>query len=333
MAFASVNKVFKPIASQLEHVENDIQKILTSNRNEVIQILARHVAKGKGKRFRPALVLLSAQPFVSDHHQLTRFASVYELIHTATLVHDDVIDHAQLRRGAPTMNRVWGNTLTVLFGDLLYLDAMTHAIKGRRWDMMDTLASTTTLIIEGELIQNHNLFKMDAHIENYYQMIERKTAVLFSACCQVGPMIADQSQEIIHDFKEYGLLLGRAFQIVDDLLDFTSDEAALGKPVFSDLREGKLTLPMLYLLKEKESPRVKEIVRNIWDRGEEIPIPKDEEVELRSMLDFYGCLSKVHDEAAVLSNKASHIFDKKIYNHHTYQLFRELCSLMLERKK
>ncbi|MDE3033381.1 MAG: polyprenyl synthetase family protein, partial [Acidobacteriota bacterium] len=153
MARLDLSRFFLPIAPSLAGVEAELQRILQSDVG-VVQKLADHVRTGQGKRLRPALVLLGSRFCGPESEAGVRFGAVFELIHTATLVHDDVIDHAQLRRGQPTLNRLWGNTLTVLFGDLLYLVAMSEAIAGRSWRMMEILAEVTTRMTEGELIQN-----------------------------------------------------------------------------------------------------------------------------------------------------------------------------------
>jgi octaprenyl-diphosphate synthase len=232
-----------------------------------------------------------------------RFGAVFELIHTATLVHDDVIDHAQLRRGMPTLNRLWGNTLTVLFGDLLYLVAMNEAIAGRSWRMMEIFAEVTTRMIEGELIQNDVLFKLDTSRKDYFDIQERKTALLFSGCTETGAVLTGRSQLECTAMQQYGLEIGRAFQLVDDLLDYTATSEQLGKPAFSDLREGKLTLPMLTLL-ERAPDEVRALLRTIWDRGEEVPIPEAEEAQLRRLIVKHDALSETRDLALAASRNA-----------------------------
>ncbi|HEX9081854.1 MAG TPA: polyprenyl synthetase family protein, partial [Holophagaceae bacterium] len=275
MARLDLSRYFLPVAPKLVAVEAELQRILQSEVG-VVQKLADHVRSGQGKRLRPALVLLGSRFCGLESDAGVRFGAVFELIHTATLVHDDVIDHAQLRRGKPTLNRLWGNTLTVLFGDLLYLVAMSEAIAGRSWRMMEILAEVTTRMTEGELIQNDVLFKLDTSRQDYFDIQERKTALLFGGCTETGAVLTGRSEAECAAMRAYGLDVGRAFQLVDDLLDYTATSEQLGKPAFSDLREGKLTLPMLTLL-EKAPDEVRPLIRTIWDRGEEVPIPPDEE--------------------------------------------------------
>jgi octaprenyl-diphosphate synthase len=259
-----------------------------------------------------------------------RFGAVFELIHTATLVHDDVIDHAQLRRGKPTLNRLWGNTLTVLFGDLLYLVAMSEAIAGRSWRMMEIFAEVTTRMIEGELIQNDVLFKLDTSRKDYFDIQERKTALLFSGCTETGAVLTGRSQEECAAMQQYGLEVGRAFQLVDDLLDYTATSEQLGKPAFSDLREGKLTLPMLTLL-ERAPDEVRTLLRTIWDRGEEVPIPEAEEAKLRRLIVKHDALSETRDLALQASkNAVAHLVSVQ-GEAATGDLLREIPEALLSR--
>ncbi len=331
MSRLDLSRYFQPIAPKLECVEAELQRILQSDVS-VVQKLAAHVRGGQGKRLRPALVLLSSRFCqVSNDHDV-RFGAVFELIHTATLVHDDVIDHALLRRGMPTLNRLWGNTLTVLFGDLLYLVAMNEAIACRSWRMMEIFAEVTTRMIEGELIQNDVLYKLDTSRKDYFDIQERKTALLFSGCTETGAVLTGRGEADGTAMRQYGLQVGRAFQLVDDLLDYTATSEQLGKPAFSDLREGKLTLPMLTLL-EKAPDEVRSLIRTIWDRGEEVPIPKAEEAQLRALIERHDALA----ETRQLALKASQGAVAQLAGVHgdaaTGELLREIPAALLLRSK
>ncbi len=331
MARLDLSHYFLPIAPKLAGVEAELQRILQSD-VEVVQKLADHVRGGQGKRLRPALVMLSSRFCGVQSEEDVRFGAVFELIHTATLVHDDVIDHAQLRRGMPTLNRLWGNTLTVLFGDLLYLVAMGEAIAGRSWRMMEIFAEVTTRMIEGELIQNDVLFKLDTSRKDYFDIQERKTALLFSGCTESGAVLTGRSPEECLAMRQYGLEVGRAFQLVDDLLDYTATSAELGKPAFSDLREGKLTLPMLTLL-ELAPDEVRDLVRTIWDRGEEVPIPADEEARLRELIARHDALAETRDLALRASRNAVAHLAAVAGDPATGELLREIPEALLSRSK
>ena len=292
-------RYFLPIAPKLALVEAELQRTLQSDL-PVVRRLAGHVGSGKGKRLRPALVLLCCRMCGVDSREDVRFAAVFELVHTATLVHDDVIDHAETRRSRPTLNALWGNTLTVLFGDLLYMHSMSSAIAGRSFRMLEILAEVTTRMIEGELIQNDFLYNLDTTRKEYFEIQERKTALLFSGCTETAGGIAQRPQGDCEALGRFGLEIGRAFQLVDDLLDYTATSAQMGKPVFSDLREGKLTLPLLTLL-ERAPEAVRPIIQRIWDAGEEVPITAGDEQVLRLLLETHDAYA----ETRALARQAS----------------------------
>ncbi|MGA2081951.1 MAG: polyprenyl synthetase family protein [Holophaga sp.] len=292
-------RYFLPIAPKLALVEEELQRILKSD-VAVVRKLAGHVGGGKGKRLRPALVLLCCRLCGVDSAEDVRFGAVFELVHTATLVHDDVIDHAQTRRSKPTLNALWGNTLTVLFGDLLYIHSMSSAIAGRSFRMLEILAEVTTRMIEGELIQNDCLYNLDTTRREYFGIQERKTALLFSGCTETAGVLAGRPEADCAALRRFGLEIGRAFQLVDDLLDYTATSEQMGKPVFSDLREGKLTLPLLTLL-ERAPGGVRPIIRRIWDAGEEVPIGAEDQLALRALLERHDAYA----ETRQLAEKAS----------------------------
>jgi octaprenyl-diphosphate synthase len=235
-----------------------------------------------------------------DTQEDVRFAAVFELVHSATLVHDDVIDHAPTRRGRPTLNALWGNTLTVLFGDLLYMHSMSSAIAGRSFRMLEILAEVTTRMIEGELIQNDCLYNLETTRKEYFEIQERKTALLFSGCTETAGVLAGRPEPDCAALRRFGLEIGRAFQLVDDLLDYTATSEQMGKPVFSDLHEGKLTLPLLTLL-ERAPDRARPIIQRIWEAGEETPIPPADEQALRGLLEAHDAYA----ETRVLARRAS----------------------------
>jgi len=296
-------RYFMPISARLGEVEDELQRILASD-VPVVRKLAAHVAGGKGKRLRPALVLLCSRLCRVEDREDVRFGAVFELVHTATLVHDDVIDHAQTRRSKPTLNALWGNTLTVLFGDLLYLHSMSLAIAGRSFRMLEIMADVTTRMIEGELIQNAVLYHPGTTRKEYFEILERKTALLFSGCTETAGVLAHRSADDCAALARFGLEIGRAFQLVDDLLDYTSTSEAMGKPVFSDLREGKLTLPMLTLM-ERAPAETGPIVQRIWDAGEETPIRADDEQALRRLLERHDAYAETRQLARQASAAAT----------------------------
>ncbi len=204
---------------------------------------------------RPALVLLSATMLGHDSDEEVTYAAVVELIHSATLIHDDIIDHATLRRSKPTVNRIWGNSKTVLLGDWLYTTAMSMALSHGNLEVVRRLCEATLQMTEGELLALDRLGAIDLSREEYFAIVERKTAHLFAAAASVPALMKPDRPEAVEVLAAYGRALGTCFQLVDDLLDFTARERELGKPVLSDLKEGKLTLPLLLALPRLDATR------------------------------------------------------------------------------
>jgi len=329
----SLLRYFAPIQSRLSAVEAELQRILQSD-IPVVQRLADHIRTGQGKRLRPALVLLTSRfcRAAGERSDLdVRFGAVFELVHTATLIHDDVIDHAQVRRSKPTLNAQWSNALTVLFGDLLYLHSMSSAIEARSWRMMEIFAEVTTRMIEGELIQNHVQFQIGTTRKDYFDIQERKTALLFSGCTETGAVLAQRPLSDCEALRRYGLEVGRAFQLVDDLLDYTATSEELGKPAFSDLREGKLTLPMLTLL--DRAPEVRAMVERIWAAGETEPISQVDEAALKALLTHHDALSETRALAQAASRAAVEALQGIEGDPGIKKLLMEVPEVLLERSK
>lgn len=322
-------RYFLPIAPKLALVEAELQRILDSD-VAVVRKLASHVGQGKGKRLRPALVLLCSRLCQVDSEEDVRFAAVFELVHTATLVHDDVIDHAQTRRSKPTLNALWGNTLTVLFGDLLYIHSMSSAIAGRSFRMLEILADVTTRMIEGELIQNDCLFNLDTTRKDYFDIQERKTALLFSGCTETAGVIARRPEADCAALRRFGLEIGRAFQMVDDLLDYTATPEQMGKPVCSDLREGKLTLPLLTLL-ERAPGDARPIIQRIWAAGEQAAIRPEDEQALRRLLEVHDAYSETRALARQASAAATAALTSVAGDPATRKLLLEIPDFLLAR--
>ena len=229
--------------------------------------IGNYIRDGGGKRIRPALLLLACRLCGYRGDRATTLASVVEFIHTATLLHDDIIDEATVRRGRTSVNGRWGNEITVLLGDFLYTKSMAMALSQDNLKILRLLSDVTLRMIEGELLEierNGDLAVAEAaHID----IMRRKTADLFSACMRIGAILGEVGEERERALASYGLNLGICFQMVDDILDFTADEEVLGKPTANDLREGKLTLPVIFLLR-RSGPPVAEMVKAIVaDRG------------------------------------------------------------------
>jgi octaprenyl-diphosphate synthase len=215
---------------------------------ELIPKIGRYIQTSGGKRVRPAVLLMAARLGGYEGDRAVLYASVVEFIHTATLVHDDIIDDSELRRGRLAVHSRWGNDITVLLGDYLYIKSMALALTHDTLDIVRLLCDVTLRMIEGELYQLTKNGDADITEDEHFEIIRRKTAYLFGGCAQIGGMLGGVTAERERALQEYGFNLGIAFQIVDDLLDFTGDLQALGKPVGADLREGKMTLPLIHLL-------------------------------------------------------------------------------------
>ena len=242
------DKIRTLLKSDLEKTDKVLIARLSSSVSIINQISGYIIGAG-GKRLRPLLLLLCAKAtgYQGTHHHL--MAVVIELIHTATLLHDDIVDESNTRRGQDTANQVWGNALSVLVGDFLYSRAFEMMVETDSIRIMQILSKTTNNIAEGEVLQLLNCKNASLSEAQYYQVVEQKTACLFQAAAQIGAILSDASEAQQSALKDYGLHLGNAFQIIDDMLDYKSDTKTIGKEVGNDLAEGKTTLPIIYALK------------------------------------------------------------------------------------
>ncbi len=237
------------VSPKLELVELDLRN---NFRSEIATIrkVGEHILSGGGKRIRPSLLLLTSSMLGYEGNADVRCAAVVEFIHTASLVHDDVIDDADIRRGRESINYRWGNHLTVLVGDYLYTHAMKMAIGEGRLEIVDLLCDTTIMLTEGEILALELKGRTDLSTDQYFEVIGRKTAALFAASCRLPGFFVDLPATQADELWNYGYNLGICFQLVDDLLDFTSNVETLGKPALADLKEGKLTLPLILAMPE-----------------------------------------------------------------------------------
>jgi octaprenyl-diphosphate synthase len=246
-AFADLAQIFEPIRHDLDAVEQEFVRHIQS-RVALIPEMGRYIQKSGGKRVRPAVLLMAARLGGYTGDRAVLYASVVEFIHTATLVHDDIIDGADQRRGRMAVHSRWGSDITVLLGDYLYIKSMAMALTQDSLEIIRLLCDVTLRMIEGELYQLTKAGDVDISEEEHFEIIRRKTAFLFGGCAQIGGMLGGVTPEREAALREYGFNLGVAFQLVDDLLDYTADQVVLGKPIGGDLREGKVTLPIILLL-------------------------------------------------------------------------------------
>jgi octaprenyl-diphosphate synthase len=261
--------------------------------------IGEYLREGGGKRIRPALLLLAAKLFNYRGTGAVRLGAVVEIIHTATLVHDDIIDEAQTRRGRPAANTRWGNSKCVLAGDWLYMQSFKIAVQERNFRVLDTLIELTQQMVEGELLQMEKLGKLIT-LEEHFDLIFRKTACLFSVCMRLGAILGGASPEQEEAAGSYGRNLGMAFQIVDDVLDLTASESVLGKPVASDLREGKVTMAVIHAL-ERCTPQEREKIATVLrDRA----FNGVTHADILAILNRYGALEAANARAAEYAEAA-----------------------------
>jgi octaprenyl-diphosphate synthase len=299
-SYVDLAQMFEPIRDDLEKVEREFVRHLESQ-VALIPTIGHYIQQGGGKRIRPAVLLMSARMsgYTGEHAPL--FASVIEFIHTATLVHDDIIDESNMRRGRQAVHSRWGNDVTVLLGDFLYIKSMSMALSRDSLDFIRLLCEVTLRMIEGELYQLTKNGIVDLSEDEHFEIIRRKTAFLFAGSARIGGMLGPGTNTEQEDaLWDYGLNIGMAFQLVDDLLDFTGEEDALGKPVGGDLREGKMTLPVIHLLASGDARAELLIRKIIKDRGASI----DEWRELRNLLAQHRSIDYALQVAADFVEKA-----------------------------
>jgi octaprenyl-diphosphate synthase len=256
-----LSQIFEPIRADLEKVDLEFARHVQSQ-VELIPKIGQYIQTAGGKRIRPAVLLMASRLGGYGGDRAILYAAVVEFIHTATLVHDDIIDDADLRRGRLAVHSRWGNDITVLLGDYLYIKSMALALTHDTLDIVRVLCDVTLKMIEGELYQLTKNGDADISEEEHFDIMRRKTAYLFGGCAQIGGMLGQIDGEKEQALREYGFNLGMAFQLVDDLLDFTGDAQAVGKPLASDLREGKVTLPLIHLLRQSNDGEGSRIVRD-----------------------------------------------------------------------
>jgi octaprenyl-diphosphate synthase len=295
----SAREMLNLVKDDLERVEREITLESVASVDAVTTI-GRYLQSGGGKRLRPMLVLLASRlvGVVSDGS--IHMAAVVEMIHAATLVHDDVIDVAKTRRGRPSSNTIWGNHTCVLAGDWLYMQAFQIALRERNFHILDLLIALTQLMVEGELLQLEFIGKIAISEADYMELVDRKTASLFSACARLGAMTGGADESTETRLGEFSWNLGIAFQLVDDVLDFTSNEKVLGKPVGSDLREGKVTLPLIYALADA-SAEEKRLVNTVLTDGNYDHVPL---AEILRIIERHRGFERVHERAQAFTDKA-----------------------------
>jgi len=290
------------VSEDLERVEEMFRQNLASPL-DIVEELGTFVVEGGGKRIRPTLHLLCAKlcGYEGPHHIL--LATVLEFIHSATLIHDDIIDEATTRRGHESVNHRWGNDVTVLFGDYLFAKAMEMALQADSIAIMHKLADVTLKMTEGEMLQTRYVGRLDLTVEEYLDLVQRKTAGLFACCCDLAALLAGVDEPRRVALQRYGTNLGMAFQLVDDVLDFTGKTETLGKPAASDLREGKATLAVIELLNSgsRHAAMGRDLARRIMESG---AADSPEIDALNELLASSGAISRARAAAEGYANEA-----------------------------
>ena len=294
----NAKEVFDLLHDDLAAIEREFGRDTVSDVRAITEI-GEYLRVGGGKRLRPALLLLSSKLMNYTGQGAIKLGAVVEMIHTATLVHDDIIDEAKTRRGRPAANTQWGNAKCVLAGDWLYMQAFKVAVLERNFPILDTLIELTQAMVEGELLQIERLGKVIT-LDEHFELIYRKTACLFSVCMRLGGILGGASSGDQQRLGEYGRNLGMAFQLVDDVLDLTASEEVLGKPVASDLREGKATMAVLHALERADASERAMIEAVLCNGGFDGITPAN----IVAILKRHGSIDAAYARATEFSNKA-----------------------------
>ncbi len=304
------NIVTSPIRENLIRFEAVYRESLHSD-VKLINTIIRYISRKKGKQLRPRLCLLSAGLCGEPTENTYRAAALIEMIHVATLIHDDVVDDANLRRGWPSINRVWKNKLSILVGDFMFSKALTNMIHLKDFDALDILSSTAERLSQGEIQQIEKAIKKNMTEKIYYQMVSDKTASLFSAACKLGVMTVTEDNDKREALAKFGEKFGLVFQIKDDLLDITGNVEGLGKPAGFDLKKNILTLPLIYLFENLPVSEAKVVKRQLNNH-----VKKSEIREIRKLIEKHGGIQFAENQIDRLAKEAQdelNIFSDSIY--------------------
>jgi len=319
--FSEIQALMK---SDLEMTDGILINRLNSN-VELINQMSHYIINSGGKRIRPLLLLLCARATSysgKDHHAM---AVVIELIHTATLLHDDVVDESTTRRGHNTANELWGNAPSVLVGDFLYSRAFEIMVEPNSMEIMRVLSKATNQISEGEVLQLLNIRNAKVSRSEYFGVIEQKTACLFKAACQIAGILSESSEELITALGSFGMHLGNAFQIIDDTLDYESDSSIIGKEIGDDLSEGKVTLPMIYAL-EQTTGKENKILTNAITEADASNI--DNIVDILINIKAFEFSRNVAKDESIKALNSLKVIPESNYR----SALKLLCELSLERQ-
>jgi len=306
-----LTNLYNNILKELEEVEEKL-KLFSRSPNKLVSEVSTYLFQKSGKRIRPALLLLCSKLLGYKGKENIILSALVETIHTASLIHDDIIDNSEVRRGEESVHAKWGPNITVLLGDYLYIKALGLSLHSKHRRITQILTSTSARMIEGELNEYYLSGNLDVNEEDYLDIINKKTASLFSASCQIGGILGKASKREENLLMEYGNNLGMSFQIIDDLLDFTGNKKILGKPILSDLCEGRITLPLIYTLNNDGKDNRKRIAEFLSQKN----LQKKSIKEILKIVKSNGALDYTHKKAEEFSLKSREIisqFPKSIY--------------------
>jgi octaprenyl-diphosphate synthase len=258
-----IRDLSRDIQKELDAVEEKLKEF-TKSPNKIVSEISSYLFKNAGKRIRPALLILCSKLCGYSGDEYITMSSLVETIHTASLLHDDIIDNSKTRRGQESVHTKWGPNITVLLGDYLYIKTIGNSLQSRHRQIVQILTDVSSKMIEGELNEYYVSWNLDIDEHNYLDIINKKTASLFSASCQIGGILGNAQDKEENILADFGTNLGMTFQIIDDLLDYTGDENTMGKPVLSDLREGRITLPLIYTIQndgKKNRSRILDLLK------------------------------------------------------------------------
>ncbi len=298
----SLNNLYRAILKELDEVEEHL-RLFCDSPNKLISEISGYLFQNSGKRIRPALLLLCSKLLGYKGKENIFMSALVETIHAASLIHDDIIDNSDKRRGRESIHSRWGPNITVLLGDYLYIKALGQSLQSEHRQIIEILTSISAKMIEGELNEYCWSGNLKLKEEDYLDIISKKTASLFSAACQIGGLLGNASKREQDYLMDYGTSLGMSFQIIDDLLDFTGDEKALGKPIFSDLSEGRITLPLIFTMSHDGSSNQKRISELLRDDH----LTRDTKDKILEIIRSNGALDYTYKKAEEFSTRSKEL--------------------------
>lgn len=307
----SLRDLYSSILKELDAVEEELE-FFTRSSNKIISEISTYLFQKSGKRIRPAILVLCSKLFGYKGKEHILMSALVETIHTASLIHDDIIDNSDIRRGRKTVHARWGPNITVLLGDYLYIKSLALSFQSDKNEISRILVDVSCQMIDGELYEYYMSGNLAIKEKDYLNIIEKKTASLFFASCLIGGILGNASKQEEYLLIEFGKNLGISFQIIDDLLDYTGKEKTLGKPVLSDLGEGRITLPLIYTLNNNDGINRKRIARLMKHKALDNAAKK----EILDLVKSNGALDYTYKKAEEYSNKSKELisqFPQSVY--------------------